>query len=299
MNTLSRTLCAAVLGAGLLGLAAAPARAADDADVTRLQARLAALQDDPALARAGLYERMDAQRALVALSKARRSERPEALYLAERRLEIAELAAANEAARAELVRLDLRRSELLLAASRREAEHARRESERLRIQAQIQAEEAERLRIAAEAEAAARSEVEQALGKATGRQVAQLSAARRKEAGLARQEAELVSGSKLPASRFEGQREVFTLPGSAYAPGKSSLSGSGTSAAAALAAYLQIGKGQARVVAWGNDAKLAQARAAALRDALVAGGVPAARIKAERKAGAASNARAAEVSVDL
>lgn len=296
MSTHARTLRALVLAAGLLWLAA-PAAWAQDADVARLQAQLAQMQADPALARAGLLERMEAQRAIAALAEARRRDRDEALYLAGRRVEIARIAAANELARDELVRLDLQRSELLLEASRREAERARQESERLRIQAQIQAEEAERLRLAAEAEALARTEVEQALGKATGRQVAQLSAARRKEADLARQEAELVSGAKLPASRFEGQREVFTLPGSAFAPGKSSLSQDGASAARALAAYLQIGNRQAQVSAWGNNAGLAQARADALRDALVAEGVPAARIKAGRKAGAASNARSAEVSV--
>ncbi len=73
------------------------------------------------------------------------------------------------------------------------------------------------LRLAAEAEAAARTDVEQALTSATGKQSAQLSAARRKEAELARQEAELVSGAKLPPAVFETRGEVFTLPGSAFA----------------------------------------------------------------------------------
>ncbi|KAF1686633.1 hypothetical protein B1992_06910 [Pseudoxanthomonas broegbernensis] len=288
---------ALALAAGLLWLAAPPARAAEDAEASRLQARLAALQGDPVQARLGIYERLDAQQAVAALAKARRAERADALYLAERRVEIAEIAAGNEAAQRELVRLDMQRSELLLEASRREAERARRESERLRIQAQIQAEEAERLRMAAEAEAAARSEVEEALGKATGRQTAQLSAARRKEAELARQEAELVSGKKLPPSRFEGQGEVFVLPGDAYGPGKAALSASGKSAASALAVYLQIGKRGVRIAAWDNDAKTAQARAAALRDALVEGGVPAARIKAEGRRGAATAKRSAEVTL--
>ncbi|KAF1689910.1 OmpA family protein [Pseudoxanthomonas taiwanensis] len=286
--------------AGLLGLAllvAVPAPAADDPDVLRLQARLEALQADPDVARLAPFEQMQAREALAALAAARRAARPEALYLAERRVEIAELAVRTEAARQELARLDQRRTELLLEASRREAEEARREAERLRIQAQIQAEEAERLRLAAEAEAAARTEAEQALGKAASRQSAQLSAARRKEAELARQEAELVSGKKLPPARFDGQSEVFTLPGSAYAAGKGALSASGKDAAAALAAYLQINTRNVRVQAWSQDAKLAQARAQALREALVQAGVPAARIKAEGRSGPASAQRAAEVVV--
>ncbi|HET6396164.1 MAG TPA: hypothetical protein VFF91_04930, partial [Pseudoxanthomonas sp.] len=248
-------------------------------------------------ARLAAFEQLEAQQALSALAEARRAARPDALYLAERRVEIAEAAVRAEAARRALTQLELQRSELLLEASRREAERVRRESERLRIQAQIQAEEAERLRMAAEAEAAARSEVEQALGKATGRQTAQLSAARRKEAELARQEAELVSGKKLPASRFDGQSEVFTLPGDAYAAGKGALSGAGRDAAAALAAYLQIGKRSVRIQAWDADAKVAQARAQSLREALVQAGVPAARIKAEGRRGAATAKRSAEVVV--
>lgn len=297
MSRLSTLLVAGLLSAGLVATSIPRAQAATDADAARLQARLAALQADPALGRLAAYEQMEARTAIAALAQARRNERPDALFLAERRVEIAETLARAEAARRELNQLDLQRGELLLEASRRETERVRKESERLRIQSQIQAEETERLRMAAEAEVAARAEVEQALGKATGRQTAQLSAARRKEAELARQEAELVSGKKLPASRFEGQGEVFTLPGAAYASGKGSLSGSGKDAAEALSAYLQIGKRSVRVEAWDSDAKVAQARAAALRDALVAGGVPASRVKAEGKKGAATSQRSAVVSI--
>ena len=285
-----------VLAAALL-LAGAPALAADDPDLARLRAELARLQADPALARQAAFEQLEAQQALAELEKARRADRPEALYLAGRRVEIAIAAAHTAAAQAEAVGLERQRNELLLEASRREAERARQEAERLRLQAQIQAEEAERLRQAAEAEAALRTEVEQALGKATGRQASTLSAARRKEAELARQEAELVSGKKLPAARFEGNGEVYTLPGSTFAAGKSSLNSGGRDAVAALAEYLKIARGNVRISAWGNDGKLAQARANALRQALVDAGIQASRIRAEAKPGAASNARAAEVSV--
>ena len=283
--------------AGLLLATTTPVALAADADVERLQGRLAALRADPALGRLAVYEQMEAQQAIATLDKARRSERADALYLAGRRVEIAEVAASVQAAQAEVSRLDLQRSELLLEASRRDAQRARQENERLRLQAQIQAEEAERLRLAAEAEALARTDAEEALGKATGRQVSQLSAARRKEAELARQEAELVSGKKLPAARFQGEGEVFSLPGNAYASGKSGLSGSGGDAATALAAYLQIVRGNVRVSAWDSDGKRAQARADALREALVGAGVAGSRIRAEGKRGAATAARAAEVAV--
>ncbi len=285
-----------VVFACALLLAAAPALAAPDPDVQRLQARLDRLQADPALGRLAAYEQLEARQAIAALAEVRRSDRPGVLYVAERRVEIAETAAGAESARRELARLDLQRSDLLLQASRRDAERARQEAELLRIQSQIQAEETERLRLAAEAEAAARSDVEQALTSATGRQATQVSAARRKEAALARQEAELVSGAKLPASTFDARGEAFALPASTFAKG--ALSGEGKSAGSALAAYLQIGKrGRIRVEAFDKDAKLAQARANALKAALMAGGVPAGQIQAAGKAAAGSAKKAAEVVV--
>ncbi|MBO9715283.1 MAG: hypothetical protein J7507_00325 [Pseudoxanthomonas sp.] len=280
--------------AGCLVVAAMPVHAADDPDVLRLGARMDALQADPALGRLAAFEQMEARQAIAVLADAKRSERPGALYLADRRVEIAETAAATESARRELATLDLQRSDLLLQASRRDAERARQEAERLRIQSQIQAEEADRLRLAAEAEAAARTDVEQTLSTVTGKQTAQLSAARRKEAELARQEAEIVSGAKLPPAVFESRGEVFTLPGGAFAQG--ALSADGKASASALSAYLQIGKrGRVRVEAYDKDAKLAQARANALKSALVAGGVPAAQVQAAGVKSAATAKKAAQV----
>ena len=285
-----------ILLAACLALASVSVRAADDADVARLQARMDTLQADPALGRMAAFEQMEARQAIARLDDARRSERAGMLYVAERRVEIAETAAAAESARRELAALDLQRSELLLQASRRDAERARQEAERLRIQSQIQAEEAERLRLAAEAEAAARTDVEQALTSVTGKQTAQLSAARRKEAQLARQEAELVAGAQLPPSTFESRGDVFTLPAAAFA--QSRLSADGQAGASALAAYLQIGKrGKVRVDGYDKDAKVARARADALKAALVAGGVPAGQVQAAGKTAGASAKKAAEVIV--
>lgn len=287
-----------MLVAACLLLVGTTALAATDADVQRLQARLAALQVDPVNGRFAAFEQMEARQAIAELDDASRSERADALFVAERRIEIAETAAVAEAARRELASLDLQRSELLLQASRRDAERARQEAERLRIQAQIQAEEAASLRLAAEAEAAARTDVEQALSTVTGKQTAQLSAARRKEAQLARQEAELVSGASLAPSAFDARGEVFAIPGSAYASGKSALTADGKAGAGALAAYLQIGKrGRVRIEAYDQNAKVAQARADALKAALVQGGVPAAQVQATGRKSAATAKKAAEVVV--
>ena len=285
--------------AGLLGLALATqtALAAENPVVVQLNQRLAALQADPDLADLAAYEKLQAQHAVTAFSKARRSQRETAQYVAERRVQIAEIAARAQAARREADRLDRTRSELLVEASRREAERARREAERLRVQAQIQADETERLRLAAEAEALARQEAETTLDTVAGQQANRLSAARQRELKLAREEAELVSGAKLPASKFEARGEVFTLGADAFASDSAKLSASGASRASALAAYLQANpKARARIEGYGDKQTPGQRRADALRDALTAAGIAKSRLQSSGK-GAGSKARALDVIV--
>lgn len=285
--------------AGLLGLALATqtALAAENPVVVQLNQRLAALQADPDLADLAAYEKLQAQHAVAAFSKARRSQRETAQYVAERRVQIAEIAARAQAARREADRLDRTRSELLVEASRREAERARREAERLRVQAQIQAEEADRLRLAAEAEALARQEAETTLDTVAGQQANRLSAARQRELKLAREEAELVSGAKLPASKFEARGEVFTLGADAFASDSAKLSASGASRASALAAYLQANpKARARIEGYGDKQTPGQRRADALRDALTAAGIAKSRLQSSGK-GTGSKARALDVIV--
>ncbi|CTP82845.1 hypothetical protein A6R71_02225 [Xanthomonas translucens pv. arrhenatheri] len=284
------------LAALLLLVAPLAAFAADDPELAVLNQRLVALQADPLSADVAAYERLQAQQAVAAFAAAKRKEQDDARYLAERRVEIAETAARAALARRQVEQLEKTRSDLLVEASRREAARARQEAERLRVQAQIQAEEAASLRQAAEAEQLARQDAEQALTNVAGQQTAKLSAAQQKSAKLAREEAELVAGAKLPASRFEPRGEVFTVPGGAFAAGKAALSADAAGQAKALAQYLQIGaKGRVRIEAYDADAGVAQKRADALRDALVAGGVAASRLQAVGKKAPATKARAAEV----
>ncbi|KAF1719082.1 OmpA family protein [Pseudoxanthomonas wuyuanensis] len=293
---MSRYAQQALLLAALLAFSAA-SLAAERPEVIQLNQRLAALQMDPDQAEAAAFEKLQAQQAIGVLVKARSRDRDGALYIAQRRVEIAETAVRTQLARREVNRLDRTRSELLVEASRREAERARQEAERLRVQAQIQAEDAERLRMEAEAELLARQDVEQALSKVTGQQTARLSAARQKEAQLARQEAELMSGAKLPASRFDNRGEVFTLAADTFEAGSATLSAAGQSRVSALAAYLQaVPKAKARVEGYGDAQTPGQRRADAIREALAAAGVGKARIQAVAK-GDGSRARAAEVLV--
>lgn len=286
--------CALLLAAALGSPASA---AAERPEVVALSQRLVVLQASPDLASFAAYERLRAEQAVAALAKARGKTREAALHLADRRVEIAEVTARTERARSEADRLERTRNELLLEASRRDAARARQEAERLRIQAQIQAEESERLRLAAEAEALARQEAEDGLATATGEVTDRLSATRQKEAELARQEAELVSGSKLPPSRINDRGEVFTLAAAVFEKGRARLSSTGAGQVSALAAYLQATpKARARIEGFGDGDTPGQRRADALRDALVAAGVAQRRLQSAGS-GEGTRSRAADVTV--
>jgi outer membrane protein OmpA-like peptidoglycan-associated protein len=273
------------LAAGLLALPLM-AVAADDPLVLQLNQRLVSISANPDTANLAALERMQAQQAIGAFNAAKRRDQELTRYLAERRVEIAETAVRTALARQEVDQLERTRSDLLIEASRREAARARQEAERLRVQAQIQAEESERLRLAA------------ALTSVAGKQQQRLSAAQQNAAKLAREEAELVSGQKLPASRFDSRGEVFTMTGDAFAAGQAGLSNAAKNQAKALAEYLNIGKkGRVRIEAYDSADGVGQRRAEALRDALVAGGVAGNRIQLSGKKAAATRARSAEVIV--
>lgn len=277
------------------GLALAAKKA--DPDVVALNQRLQVLQRDPALAELAPYERLQAQQAVATLGQAKKKERELFLFLAQRRVEIAEAAAATAVAGQELARLDGVYRDLQVQESRQQAAQALAEAERQRVLAQLQAEEAERLRLEAEAEAAAREEAEQTLTTVTTQQAARLTAAQRKEAELAREEAELVSGERLPASKFDNRGEVFTLAGEVFETGSARLTEAGNRAIAALGAYLEARpRAKARIHGYGEQ-ELGQQRANSLRDALVAAGVPRTRLQAADAKRKAAPSRAAELVV--
>ncbi|WP_349984979.1 OmpA family protein [Stenotrophomonas sp. WHRI 8082] len=285
------------LAAGLLTLPLL-AVAADDPAVLQLNQRLMAISANPDTANLGAFERMQAQQAISTLDTAKRRDQELARYLAERRVEIAETSVRAALAQREVDRLERTRSDMLIEASRREAARARQEAERLRVQAQIQAEEAERLRLAAESEVLARQDAENALTSVAGKQQQRLSAAQQNAAKLAREEAELVSGQKLPGSRFDSRGEIFTLTGDAFASGQASLSNGAKNQAKALAEYLNIGKkGRVRIEAYDSANGVGQRRADAVRDALVAAGVAGNRIQSVGKKAASTRARSVEVIV--
>ena len=257
--------------------------------------RLQALDADPRLNPFAQYERLQARQALAVADAAGKRDRVSAMQLAERQVGIAEQAARIEAARRVIDRLQRERSELLVEASRRDAERARAEAERLRIEAQVQAEEATRLRAAAEAEISAREQAEAVLDTAQVDQGARVAAAREKEAALARQEAELVAGAAVPASRREARGEVFTLAGDAFDSGQAQLTAGAAASVRALGTYLAaMQAGQVQVLghtdSQGEDAAnraLSLRRAEAVQAALVQAGLPRGNVAAEGRGEAA------------
>lgn len=252
-----------------------------------VEQRLQQLDADPRLGQFAQYERLQARQALAALPGTPRRNLPAALARAERRVGIAEQAARIEAARREIDRLERERSELRVEASRREAERARAEAEQLRIQTQIQAEEAERLRAQAE-------QVEAALDGAQAEQQGKVDAAREKEAALARKEAELVAGAKLPPLRRDANGEVFTLAGDAFASGQAQLTRSAAASVKALGIYLAALPGGAVQVVGHSDSQgdaatnqaLSEKRAQQVRAGLVAAGLARARVTAQGRGAA-------------
>jgi len=245
--------------------------------------RLQMLDADTRLNPFAQYERLQARQALAVAQAAGKRVRAAAEQLAERRVGIAEQAARIEAARREIDRLDRERSELLVEASRRDAERARAEAERLRMQAQVQAEEAARLRAQAE-------QAEAVLDTAQIDQGARVAAAREKEAALARQEAELVAGAKLPPSRKDTQgNEVFTLAGDAFGSGQAQLTVKAAASVQALGMYLKTLGARGAQVFGHTDSQgeaeanraLSQRRADAVSAALAAAGFSGSRISAQ------------------
>uniref|UniRef100_UPI002147BCAC hypothetical protein n=1 Tax=Tahibacter caeni TaxID=1453545 RepID=UPI002147BCAC len=128
-----------------------------DLDYDRLHASLQALAADPELAKLALAERALAEAAVRRLdaSSINAKEHVQLAYLAERRVDIAYIAAQTERENARLAQLQREHAGLLLAASRRETQAVRAELDRQRRHELLQQEEIER---GGAASAAARSD---------------------------------------------------------------------------------------------------------------------------------------------
>jgi len=172
----------------LAAASAAHASSKDDMDVARLNNSLSQLSSDPALGMYAQAEQARAHDAVNQLSQARSRDRAHALYIAERRVDLARATAQLQDAQQQIAKLDREHDQIQLDGSRRETELARRELERQRLQYQAAQEESAR-QIAAGAEAAAQAQAQADQAKKLAAAQAMVSNAAKKQADLAAQAA--------------------------------------------------------------------------------------------------------------
>ncbi len=179
----------------------------DDIDINRLTSSLDQLTNDPVLGGYAQAEQARARDAINQLAQAGSRERAHALYLAERRVDLARTSAQLQAAQVKLTQLDREHDQILLDNSRQEAARARRELDRQRLQYQLAQEEAARLQQQgqeySQAADQARAEAERANKLAAAQ--SRVARAARREAALAAQaakamRAQLQDGGTRPAS---------------------------------------------------------------------------------------------------
>lgn len=274
--------------------------AKSDLDYERLRGALNDLASDPVLGNLALAERALAEQAVEAVAErgVRAREHAHLVYLAERRVDIADATARALDLERRLDRLDREHDRILLAASRRDAEQARLEAEKQRIQSLAQAEEAERLRAEAEAARAAgeASAQDADLARRQAEQTQRLADAQAREAELARKEAQLAEAA---ASDLRGRLQSLrptrgahgmqmTLDDVAFAPGKSTLRPEVKANLGKVVAFVNQDPRKPIRIEGHTDSRgnanvnqtLSQRRAESVRDALVAAGVDGARITA-------------------
>jgi len=293
-TALSRSQCWLAGLALLLALSGAWAAKAD-LDHDRLLGALNDLSADPALGPLAPAERALAEQAVLAIVGTRGKERAHRVYVAERRVDLAYATAQAIDQERRLDKLDREHDQILLAASRHDAEQARLEAEKQRIQSLAQAEESERYR--AEADAARNLSAQDAdLARRQAEQSQRLAEAQARESELARKEAQLAEAA---ATDLRGRLQTLhatrgshglqmTLDDIAFAPGKSTLRAEARANLDKVVAFVNKAPRKPVSIEGHTDSRgnananqmLSQRRAEAVRDALIAAGVAAARITA-------------------
>jgi len=272
-----------------LCLCASAMAAKEDPDLQRLSGQLAQLEADPAMGELADGERLRAHQALADLAAAHSWQRQHALYLAERRVKTAQFAAEAELGARQLDQLDREHDHILLAASRRDAERARADAERLQLQNQAREETAQR----AEVERQAQEQAAAGIAESESEQSQVLATARAREADLARQEAALRNGMSAPipatsAASRDPRGPSMSVPGAAFATGKASLRADSRARLRAIATFVQASPATRVRIEGHTDSQgnpqtnlmLSKQRADAVRQALIAQGVAASRIQA-------------------
>lgn len=215
MKRLTTVLAFVLLG--LVAVGSAHARQ-DDIDINRLTSSLDQLANDPSLGGYAQAEQARARDAINRLAQASSHEQAHDLYLAERRVDLAKTAAQLQDAQAKLIQLDREHDQILLDNSRRDAEMARRELERQRLQYQLAQEETARLQQQGQEYSQA---AEQARAEAD--RANKLAAAQSKVARAARREAALAAqAAKAMRSQMEDSSGPAKAPAKHKKPSKKS-----------------------------------------------------------------------------
>ena len=295
--------CAAIgLALCMLGVDHACARSGDD-DYQRLSEQFDRLAADRVLGLRAPAQMERARAALEQLKEAGRSEREEQVYLTERRIGVARASAEAESLEDQRNALQRENDRIQLALARRDAAQARAELERQRLQSQIRTEEAERARQEADA---ARAEGEQAAqaadaARAEADQAKRMADAQAKATALAKKEAALeaavAGGSAVPVSKGSAASATRTLALSdgVFVEGKSSFAVGASKQMTKAVAFVNADTSKRiRIQVSAANRTLAQQRANAIRQALVA-----ARIDAKRITTTASVANRGHVEVVL
>ncbi|HVF36200.1 MAG TPA: OmpA family protein [Candidatus Saccharimonadia bacterium] len=289
----------AVVVAVLL-LAACGSAPKRDLDLERIEAELARISGDPELGPLAPAELARARDATAALRTAEGNEarRAHLAYIAERRVDIAYVSAQATAEERRLAELEREHDRIMLEATRRDAESARLEAEKQRLQNLARAEELERARadMASAIVLSQESALEAESARAREVQSRRVAEAQQQEAELAKRETELALAAadslRIQMSNLSAQREqrgeVMTLGEAVFSPGQSSLQPEALEHLGGLVEFVQADPARRVRIEGHTDDRgganlnqvLSQRRAEAVRDALVARGVDAARIVA-------------------
>ncbi len=291
----------ASLVAAILLLAACASAPQRDLGAERISADLRELRDNDEVRRHAAAELQAAEAAVRDYqqhSGGNAEIREHYLYLAQRRIDIARARANEGAERAQLIELGRERDRILLEASIREAELARAEAERLRRESIARSEETERaLKEVEQAKAySQQAEREAELAREEAARARRLAEAQGREADLARQEAELAAAA---ADSLRRQLEnlqaretsrglMFTLGDVLFEYGRSDLKAAALANLDRLVQFLGQYPDHTISIEGHTDSrgsedfniKLSQARAEAVREALIDRGVAADRLQA-------------------
>lgn len=217
--------------------------------------------------------------------------------LVETRMAVFRAEAAAAADRQRLEALEDRRKDILLRASRRDAEQARLEADKLRLQNLLRAEEAERMLAEARdtAEQLQASEREVELAREEAERARRLAQAQAREADLARREAELLSAEAVDLrAQLAGLRpeqsprgRMLVLGDVFFSTGQGELRPEAKDSISPVKDFIDRYPGlpvsiEGHTDDRGSDTanqRLSERRAASVRDALLAVGVDAARLQ--------------------